>query len=63
MFFMPKFLHFDSANLSLNRGNTNPFKEGGRFSDTGDNKANVRALIGLEIAVKKLNTRERKQRL
>jgi hypothetical protein len=35
---MPRFLHFDSANLSLNRGNTNPFKEGGRFSDTGDSQ-------------------------
>jgi hypothetical protein len=36
MFFMPRFLQFDSANTVLNRGNATPNKERGPFSDTGD---------------------------
>jgi hypothetical protein len=36
MFFMPRFLHFDSTIIVLKRGNTSLNKEGLQFSDTGD---------------------------
>lgn len=39
MFLMLRFLHFDSVNTTLNRGNTNPNKEEDLFSDTRDKMA------------------------
>ena len=37
MFFILRFLHFDSANTTLNRGNAIPNIEKQSFSDTRDN--------------------------
>jgi hypothetical protein len=52
MFFMPRFLQFDSTKTILNRGNAILNKEVSPFSDTGD-----RAVLNVNKAISAVEVR------